>query len=318
MTAAPLPLAAYELAPMPVVSDSQIAAIIARHRLSLDGPVEPWASAGAVHALWGLGSQWVLRVPKNEEMCLGDHLCESVAIPLARAAGVRTPAIVAFDDSHEIMPVPYTITERIHGNDLITLRWSDPEFEGVYRAVGEQLAILHSAPVPPIPHPLLRTPDSSPAENFFGATIEAGLLHAEAVEWMRLLCERLDAKIESSPAAPRVLVHDDIKPDNLMVDTNGLVHLIDWGDCGYGDPATDFHGLPLRATAAALRGYRAVTTSDQSLESRIVRSVIARSVSGLRRTPRLGPSWYRPIAATVTDLLTFAVDHPDLWHAWTS
>jgi len=53
------------------------------------------------------------------------------------------------------------------------------------------------------------------------------------------------------------------------------------------------------------------TLTDFQLEE------ITRSLSNLRRTPLLGPSWYRPIAANLTDLLTFAVDKPSVWNAWT-
>ncbi len=318
MTLNPLALGAYELAPMTPVSNEQLAAIIDRHGLLLDGPAKPMVSTGVVHALWSLGSQWVLRVPKNEELCIGDHLCESVAVPLAREAGVRTPAIVAFDDSLEILPVPYTVIEQVHGRNLMGIGPHDAVHDAVYRQLGEQLAILHRAPMTYTPNPLLRTPDSRPAEDFFEDVIDAGLLHRDGVEWLQALCHRLDARIDAAEPAPRVMVHDDINPANVMLDTAGLVHMIDWGDAGYGDPATDFQGLPLCAARAALEGYRRTRHGDQSLESRVIRNVVARSLHGLRRTPKNGPGWRRPIAATLTDLLTFAADNPALWTTWTS
>ena len=39
-------------------------------------------------------------------------------MPAARAAGVRTPALVAFDDSLQLLPVPYAIYERVRGETL--------------------------------------------------------------------------------------------------------------------------------------------------------------------------------------------------------
>ena len=111
----PVPLAAYELLPSPTLRPDQIDAIVTRHGLDIDGPILAMASKGVVHGLWALGTHWVLRVPKNEAMCLGDHRCEAAAIPLARVAGVTTPDLIVFDDSGAILDVPYSIVERVDG-----------------------------------------------------------------------------------------------------------------------------------------------------------------------------------------------------------
>jgi hypothetical protein len=145
---------------MPSVSNMVLDAIVARHRLSVDGPIVPLESAGLVHALWRLGTKLLLRVP-------GDF----------------------------------------------------------------------------------------PAEAFFDEVVAAGLLHVDAVAWFREVCNRLDVVIVEAGPPPQVLIHNDIKPDNVMM---------------------------------------------------------------LRRTPLAGPSWYRPIAATLTDLLTFAIDEPSIWNQWTN
>jgi aminoglycoside phosphotransferase (APT) family kinase protein len=318
MTLPPRSLTDYERMPMPFVSNAVLDAIVARHRLNVDGPIVPLESAGVVHALWRLGPKLLLRVPKNEEMCVADHRCEAAAIPLALDAGVRTPGLVLFDDSLQLLPVPYSVVEYIEGENLTALRPTDDRFQQTYEQVGEQLALLHRAPVPRSAHPWLRIPGDFPAEAFFEEVVAAGLLHVDAVAWFREVCNRLDVVIVEAGPPPEVLIHNDIKPDNVMIDGRGDVHLIDWGDCGYGDPADDFHALPMRAVQPTLRGYRSTITDDPSLETRIIRVVIARSLSMLRRTPLAGPSWYRPIAATLTDLLTFAIDEPSTWNQWTN
>ena len=101
-----------------------------------------------------------------------------------------------------------------------------------------------------------------------------------------------------------------------MIESSGRVQLIDWGDAGFGDPAYDFRSLPMQSIEVALRGYREVRGDDPTLEARIVRRVLVRSVSNLCRTPLTGPSWYRPVAAQLTDLLTFASDRPNTWRSW--
>ena len=73
----------------------------------------------------------------------------------------------------------------------------------------------------------------------------------------------------------------------------------------------------MRSIELALSGYRTVRrVDDPSLEARIIRRVLARSLSNLCRTPLTGPSWYRPVAANLTDLLTFAVDRRHVWDSW--
>lgn len=245
----------YTAVRMPSVSNAVLDAIVARHRLRVDGPIVPVESAGVVHALWRLGSKLLLRVPKDEEMCVADHRCEAVAIPLAIDAGVRTPRFVLFDDSLQLLPVPFSVVEYIDGKNLISLQPIDGHYQRTYEQLGEQLALLHRATVPSSAHPWLRIPGDAPAEAFFDEVVAAGLLHVDGVEWFREVCNRLDEAIGAG-SPPRVLLHNDLKPDNVMLDVSRDVHLIDWGDCGYGDPADDFHALPMRAIQPTLRGYR--------------------------------------------------------------
>jgi aminoglycoside phosphotransferase (APT) family kinase protein len=303
------PLADYEVLPLPSLSDAELRAIVQRHGLDVDGPIERLGSSGVVHSLWSLGTRFVLRVPKDEAMCLGDHRCESVAIPLAHRAGTRTPNLVVFDDSHSIIDVPYSVVSRVHGSDLS----AEPFDHSAY----VELATLHSADLTAHDHPWFRDPTDLPAEAHLERVIRAGLLHEEGIRWFAALCERLDSWIANAASVPRVFVHGDVKPDNVMVDHAGSVHLIDWGDAGFGDPAYDFQSLPMRSIELALRGYRSVRTDDPTLEARVVRRVVARSLANLCRTPLSGPSWYRPIAANLTDLLTFATDSQVTWNRWT-
>lgn len=58
-------------------------------------------------------------------------------IPIARRAGVRTPAIVEFDESRALIDAPYVVMERVHGNELeatprttIAMGRSDVDQEG--------------------------------------------------------------------------------------------------------------------------------------------------------------------------------------------
>ncbi len=308
------PLAAYEVMPFVTVTDTQLARIVRRHHLTLTGPIQPMASNGVVHALWALGADYVLRVPKPEEMCLGDLRAEVAAIPVARAAGVRTPALIAFDDSREIIEVPYAIVERVHGTDLSQLAPDDARLPDLFRQLGVQLATLHTMPVPD-PHPWFRAPGTWDVDALLAETVAAGMLDANAQRWFACVLE----ETETDHATPRTcFLHNDVKPDNMMADQHDELVLIDWGDAGIGDPAHDLAGLRAAAIAPALVGYREIVdrTADPTLEQRIVHLALSNALAGLRRTPATGPSWYRPLAAVMADLLAFATDQPETWHRW--
>ena len=308
----PLPIAAYEAAPFAQLTDAQLRAIVMKHSLAVDTPPASLPTNGVVHALWSLGSQYVLRVPKNETMCIGDLRAEVAAIPVALASGVRTPALIAFSEERDIIEVPYTIVERVNGVDLSTFAPTDPALGELYRQLGHQLAMLHSAPLP-APHPSFRNIERSDTEALLVDTLAAGLLGDRAVAWFGSLLNDL-----AHPDAETCFVHNDMKPDNLMVNELGKLVVIDWGDAGFTDPATDFCTLPLAAAAQTLDGYREAggATGDDGLEQRFVRLAIGNAIYGLRRTPDTGPSWYRPVAAHLSDLLLFATDQPNVWQRW--
>ncbi|MEO6468930.1 MAG: aminoglycoside phosphotransferase family protein [Acidimicrobiia bacterium] len=309
-----LPLAAYEVMPFVTLTDEQLQAIVHRHQLTIDGPIEPMPSNGVVHSLWSLGSEYVLRVPKAEEMCLGDLRAEVVAIPVARAARVRTPALVAFDDSCDLIDVPYAIVERVDGSDLSQLAHDDVRLPDLFRQLGVQLATLHTAPLPD-PHPWFRVPGRWDVDVLLGETVAAGMLDTSAQRWFARVLEETTTDA-STPR--RCFLHNDVKPDNMMANHRDELVLIDWGDAGMGDPAHDLAGLRAAAIAQALVGYREIVepTTDPTLEQRIVHLALANAVAGLRRAPKTGPSWYRPLATVMADLLAFATDHPATWQRW--
>ena len=308
------PLAAYEVTPFVTLTDAQLAEIVTRHDLTLSGPIQPMASNGVVHALWALGRDFVLRVPKPEEMCLGDLRAEVAAIPVARAGGVRTPALIAFDDSGEILEVPYAIVERVHGTDLSRLAPDDARFPDLFRQLGEQLATLHTAPVPD-PHPRFRVPGTWDVDALLAETVAAGMLDTNAQRWFARVLEETKT---DHPTTRTCFLHNDVKPDNMMVNQRDELVLIDWGDAGIGDPAYDLAGLRAAAIARALVGYREIVggATDPTFEQRIVRLALSNALAGLRRSPATGPSWYRPLAAVMADLLAFATDHPETWRHW--
>jgi Ser/Thr protein kinase RdoA (MazF antagonist) len=129
-------------APFPELSAEQLTAIVGRHELgvALD-QISRLRSTGVVHTVYALGDAYVLRVPKPIPDATTDTYTESVAAPVARDAGVRTPALIVFDDERDIVEVPYTVFERWDGEGLVDLGSADRS--DLWRAVGRDLATLH-------------------------------------------------------------------------------------------------------------------------------------------------------------------------------
>ena len=64
---------------------------------------------GVFNRIYPLGDDLVLRVPRDHPAFVAAARKESVAVPAAREAGVRTPRMVSFDDTGELLPVPYAL-----------------------------------------------------------------------------------------------------------------------------------------------------------------------------------------------------------------
>ena len=80
---------------------------------------------------------------------------------LSRAAGVRTPALIAYDDACDLLPVPYLIVERVKGRALSQLDLEGSETPDIWREVGRDLARLHTGAGPPAP--VAQSPTYRPA-----------------------------------------------------------------------------------------------------------------------------------------------------------
>jgi hygromycin-B 7''-O-kinase len=122
------------------VSRSAAAEIARRHGIhAVD--LQPLPSTGIINSVYTLGDEYVLRVPHYHRLRVAQAIREAAAIPLAIEAGVRTPRLIAFDDSLEVLPVPFLIVERVHGVDVETLGPAAVQHRDAWRDVGRNLAV---------------------------------------------------------------------------------------------------------------------------------------------------------------------------------
>lgn len=262
---------------------AEAVAILRRHGVDAAATLLPRQGVGAY--AWASGGV-VLKIARAG--CAAEIVREAVAAPIARAAGVRTPALMAAElDGDE----PYTIWERVEGAPLAerddAAAWSD---------VGRQLATLHEG-ARCERSGVLYTRDKRDARPH---------LHALPPERAAFFACWLD-RLERVPAAPARLLHNDIHGLNVLCAPAGAT-LIDWGDAGWGDPASDLGPVPMHRVPEVLRGYEEVASLGQEVEARILRAVIGHAVRKLAERGR-----ERPLA----DLTAFvAGDVPERWRSW--
>ena len=308
-----------ELPDFPEVSADTLRMIAEQHHFRVH-TFARLPSIGVFNAIYLLGEDLVLRLPRNDPWFVAAIKKEAIAVPLARAAGVATPCLVAFDDSCTLLPVPYAVYERVHGEPLEQLGLDPAATPAVYRTLGRELARLHAGVSPdgPVgrlgmpnipqgdPRPL---PEQLAAEGYF-SVVEA--------RWLGQWIDRL-APILQEPRAMRFL-HGDTQATNILVRPGSFEYLalIDWGGCGWGDPALDFSGMPLRAVPDVLAGYRelAALPDDESAEARILRYHLHFALVLMDNEPQPQRSWGERPLGYILDILRFLIEAPGArWEA---
>lgn len=280
------------------------------------GAPVPLTQTGIINAVYALGPDLVLRVPRDHPGHVAQLLRERAAVPAARAAGIRTPALAAFDDSLEILPVPYATYERLAGTPFELLGRDVRAAPAVWRELGRDLGRLHAgaaragsagdlsegAPMRD-PRDLV---ERRAGEGWFTA-MEAG--------WLLRWFERL------APAAlepvPRRLVHADTQPTNVMVvapdrSAPDYEALIDWGCAHWGGDAVDFACAPLGAVPFLLEGQREIAplAADESAEACVLWRNWQIALDTLPRGAVPGFSWGENPTARVIDTLRFFAAQP--------
>ena len=86
----------------------------------------PMPHQGMINTVIALDDQFVLKVPRAHTAHVDQANVEAQAIPLAVAAGVRTPRLLAYDTSLDLVPVPFLIVERVDGYHLGDPVWTRP------------------------------------------------------------------------------------------------------------------------------------------------------------------------------------------------
>ena len=213
--------------------------------------------AGEANHAWRLGDDLVLRIPRNDGPLTNDLRKERSVIPIARAAGVSTPEIVAFEEGLDRTGRPVMVLRRVAGADLERAGLAETASRPIYREVGRQIGRLHAATGSGFSAPpgIPRDDGGDDPRSLLEPLVVAGALDGETANWLRGRFDRLAPFVPDAPAL--VLTHGDVASRNILVDpaSDAFRALVDWGDAAIADPAMDFAKLPLAMLPATLAGY---------------------------------------------------------------
>jgi hygromycin-B 7''-O-kinase len=297
-------------------SRESLAAIARQYGVTAEN-VRPLPS-GVANDVFYLGDGLVLRIPRTTQF-LVDPVKETAVIPAARDAGVRTPTVIAFDDTCSEVNVPCMVLTRAPGVDLAQLALSTAETQHVFHQVGQELAKLHRIS-PTAAAGLGAIPADDDATDSRALTLlllAEGWIDADTSRWLTGWIDRLST--HRPPDPPQVLLHGDIAPQNLLASPNNaqLTGIVDWGDAQWADPAIKFAKTPLTGIPAMLDGYRqengeAVSPTTRSWEARVLWIHLTWALARLPNpTPNPGARhWIAPPASRLLGLLHFFSSSP--------
>ncbi|WBQ04644.1 phosphotransferase family protein [Kribbella sp. CA-293567] len=258
---------------------------------------------GVANRAYTLGDDLFVRIPRRAAF-EADLVKEATVIPLARAAGVRTPPIVDFDTTRGLVDAPYMVLERVHGTDLV--EGATPP-SGFWQELGRQLTLLHK---------VAQQPTGVPADDGGGdprPTVDGlatkGYLDLGTARWLLGVFDHLATYVD--PGRPPVLLHGDVGQQNLMLRDNQLQAIIDWGDAAWGPPGMEFAKLTLEQVAATLSGY----SGREGLEASALWFHLSWGLSGLTKGPQPGQRhWTAPPGSRLLGVLRFyASSPPEPW-----
>lgn len=199
----------------------------------VDLPLNPIKSSGTDHALFRLGNEYVVRLPRldganeniNKEYQWVPKLAKLVATPLS------TPLFMGKPNEH--YPSVWIITQWLDGYN--------PTFEqeNEYQQLAKDLAYflndLHKVKLDQGPYsrrgvPLCQLNEET--QNAIDKLEEDIDIQAINALWK---------KLSNTPSFDQnpVWVHGDFLPGNILVQNNRLKAVIDFSDVGIGDPACD-------------------------------------------------------------------------------
>jgi len=201
-------------------------------------PIRPVPSWGTDNALYRLGDDMVVRLPRRERT-VGTLEKERRWLPkLAPLLPLAVPVPLADGMPAEGYPFEWSVYRWLKGEDATVQRVTDPS--RLATDLAQFVAALQQ--IDPADGP-------SPGEhNFFrgeplaarDAQIRAAIVSLRAAIDVGAVTAAWESALRSPEwDHPPVWIHGDLDSRNLLVEAGRLTAVIDWGGLGVGDPACD-------------------------------------------------------------------------------
>lgn len=194
---------------------------------------------------------YILRIPTDHPEANSDAYTESVAAPLAKTFGIKTPELICFDNSYTLLNKTYSIWERVHG---LTLGEIDNylHYFNTWNEIGFELGKLHAN---------IKSCDDqngwldNPDRDYTKDMMIQGLLSNDIKS--SYLLELIESRYNNKTFSyKKCFVHGDTNEFNFICTKDDqLLSIIDWGDSGWGDPAIDFYMIPIDVIGNVLNSY---------------------------------------------------------------
>jgi aminoglycoside phosphotransferase (APT) family kinase protein len=194
-------------------------------------PIERVSSSGTVNALYRLGDDLVVRLPRTAEWGIGAADRELRWLPrLAPLLPVEIPVPLAKGAAAEGYPWEWGIYPWLEGEHPVAGE------NALARDLARFVRVLHGIELPGGP-PAGR--GAAPLDRWDEAT-RAALVELRGVVDTDAAAATWDEALRTPgwPSSP-VWTHGDLMPANLLLRDGRLTSVIDWGGFGLGDPAVD-------------------------------------------------------------------------------
>lgn len=242
------------------IDEALVRRMVAEHFPQWAGlPVEPVDSAGTSHAMYRLGAELVVRVPRIpgavEEIAKEDRWLRLLAPRLP----VPVPVPLAVGGPVDGCPWPWSVLRWLAGAHPVVGRVPQPE------ALARDLADFVTAirRIDPADGPASYRSESLASRD--AATRKAIAAVADLVDAAAVTAAWQHALDAPGHAGPPVWIHGDLQPGNLLVSPDGrLGAVIDFGCAGLGEPAVDLLPAWYVLPAAVRAAFRAAAAPDDA------------------------------------------------------
>jgi aminoglycoside phosphotransferase (APT) family kinase protein len=265
-------------------------------------PIEPVASGGTSNAMYRLGDQLALRMPRQPHGVRQVEKEQRWLPVLALQLPLTVPAPVALGQPAEGYPLIWSVCPWLDGVNAEPDALTDP-VEAARTLAQFVLALRHldttDAPVPGthnfgrgVP---LATRDQVTREKIAESE---GLVDIEAVAaaWDA----DLNAPVWDGP--PR-WVHGDLQPGNLLAVDGRPSAVIDWGGLGIGDPAVDLLPAWNLFTGESRAAYREALEVDDASWARGRGWALSMAIIGLPYYINTNPDFVRLARGMLDEVL---------------